>query len=133
VRVWFDAWQWQCCGEPFDVGSEVEWRLNPVSADARSFFAERLGDAIAASITHSENHHSGAPVAPVPTRGRVESITAVYWRVAESADRDPRNPQALWPVVGSARLEDAACGGNSRKAADEHFPGYIVDLTPLGT
>jgi hypothetical protein len=82
VRVWIEAWQACCCGDPFSVGSEVAWRLNPVSADERSWFAEPLGDGIAASITHCENHHSGAGrVSPDLTRGRVESITAVYWSV----------------------------------------------------
>jgi hypothetical protein len=22
-RLWLESWEWQCCGEPFKVGSEV--------------------------------------------------------------------------------------------------------------
>ena len=27
LLVWVDAWQMQCCGDPFAVGSSVEWTL----------------------------------------------------------------------------------------------------------
>ena len=135
VRVWIDGWQACCCGEPFSVGSDVEWRLNPVSADERSWFAEPLGDDIAASITHCENHHSGAGrVSPDLTRGRVESITAVYWSVGPRPGKDKRHPDnALYPVVGSALLEerDTGTGSEPKPFKDASFPGYIVELTPL--
>jgi hypothetical protein len=145
MKVWMDAWQLTCCGEPFSVGYEVEWRLNPVSPDERSFFAGPLGDEVASSITHSENHHSGDRVAPETTRGRVDSITAVYWRVGPRPGENPRVPNILYPLGGSALLEerDSTNGGERPRRSRSRlnlwpkrfkhttFAGYIVDLTPL--
>lgn len=28
LLVWVDAWQMQCCGDPFAVGSRVAWTLS---------------------------------------------------------------------------------------------------------
>jgi len=146
MKVWMDAWQLTCCGEPFAVGSEVEWRVNPVSPDTRTFFAGPLGDEVASSITHFENHHSGDRIAPETTRGRVDSITAVYWRVEPHPGESSLAPNALYPVGGSALLEERdSTNGRERprrsrfrvnlwqkRFDDMTFAGYIVDLAPPG-
>src|SRR3954453_6045775 len=59
VRVWLEEWEWQCCGEPFAVGSEVEWGLLPMSGESRSYLKDPLGTDVVAEITHREAHHEG--------------------------------------------------------------------------
>ena len=102
MRVWLEDWEWQCCGEPFGIGSEVEWGLTQLSPLDRSYLVEPLGDQAVERITHCETHHeTDDDVQPVPTRGRVQSITAVYWRLAPRPSEDPRTHH---PVAGSAVL-----------------------------
>src|SRR5947207_2519621 len=91
----------RCCPTPGvgPDGHEVEWGLRPLSAEARAFLAEPLGTQIAEQLTHGETHHEGADDEPtVPTRGRIESIQAVHWRVAP---RSRSKPRVLYPVAGT--------------------------------
>jgi hypothetical protein len=131
MKIWLEDWEWQCCGEPFAVGSEVEWGLMPLSSEDRLFLIEPLGAETVDGLTHVETHHEDArdPVQPVRVRARVEAISAVYWARAPHSGDDER---VLYPVSGTAVLE-------SRETADgwepEHdalrFEGYIVELRPL--
>ena len=42
MTIWIDAWQLQCCGEPFLVGSPVTWtRYAPQPGDPRALPAVR--------------------------------------------------------------------------------------------
>lgn len=53
--VWVDAWQVQCCGTTFAVGSEVAWQLSDqVDTDG---LAVAVGEEVARRITHIEDHH----------------------------------------------------------------------------
>src|SRR4051794_13560809 len=81
LTVWMDAWQMQCCGEPFNVGSQVSWSL---AADpGREFLAIVMGDDVAATVTHREEHHGCDPRDNAPkTDGVVRSIQAVRCRYA---------------------------------------------------
>jgi hypothetical protein len=133
VKIWTDAWEWQCCGEPFTVGAEVEWGLTPVSADARSFLAEPLGTEIVDQLTHFETHHEGASdqTQAALTHGRVESIQAVYWQRAPRSGGDPR---VVYPVAGTAllKMRETANGWEPDNDRDKlGFEGYIVELSPL--
>jgi hypothetical protein len=131
VKIWTEAWEWQCCGEPFAVGTDVEWELTPVEADGRTFLAKPLGTEIADQLTHYEGHHPSAVDNAQPlTRGRVESIQAVYWQLAP---RPSGNPVVVYPVPGTALLK-ARETANGRETEDDKldFVGYIVDLSPLG-
>jgi hypothetical protein len=79
MRVWVDAWQVQCCGEPFVVGDEVAWKL-------RDQDSEWLKDIIGADLAHgvdkAEEHHEGACEQARATVGIVDSIHAVHCRYA---------------------------------------------------
>src|SRR3954464_2906586 len=81
VRVWLSDWEWQCCGEPFSVGNEVAWGLVPLPTDDQ-YLVGVLGAEVAAGLTHRETHHADEDERPVPTRVRIESISAVYWHEA---------------------------------------------------
>jgi hypothetical protein len=129
--VWLEDWEWQCCGEPFALGAEVEWGLLPASDGDRAYLIEPLGAAVVGGITHCETHHAGEDdEQPVPTRGRVESITAAYWHVAPRAGGDQR---VHYPVAGSAVLErrETANGWEPETEGGPRFEGYIVELATL--
>ncbi len=59
LTVWMDAWQLQCCGQPFNVGSTIDWTL--AAPSDREFLASVLGDDLAGTVTHHEEHHGGLP------------------------------------------------------------------------
>jgi hypothetical protein len=132
MKVWIENWEWQCCGEPFAVGSFVRWGLVPSTEESRTFLAGPLGEELSAAITHYETHHEQAddPLQPLPTRGRVESIQAVYWM---RAPRSGENPRALWPVEGTAELRsrDQADGWEPESEDGPSFEGYIVELAAM--
>lgn len=129
MRVWLENWEWQCCGDKFAVGDEVEWGLLP--ARDRSYLARPLGQALADSITHFETHHEGVhEEQPMPTPGRIESILAAYWQLAPRPSEDPR---VVYPVAGTAVLEarDSADGWEPEKGDGVRFEGYIVAVSPV--
>jgi hypothetical protein len=129
VRVWIEDWEWQCCGEPFAVGDEIEWGLLP-DGD-RSYLTRPLGAEVANAITHFETHHQAEDdEQPTATRGRVESIEAAYWHLAPRPGEDPR---VLYPVEETGVLASrvTADGWEPERADGRTFEGYIVTLTPL--
>ena len=133
MRVWTEAWEWQCCGDPFKVGSDVIWGLVPASEALKRELGKQLGDEVAAEITHYETHHEDDDeVRPSPTRGRIEAIHAVYWTRAAA----PEAPQVYESVPGTGVLEerDNADGWESDDEAGNRlrsFEGYIVTLAPV--
>jgi hypothetical protein len=129
MRVWIEDWEWQCCGEPFAVGDEIEWGLLPETD--RSYLTGALGIDVANSITHFETHHQlEDDEQPVPTKARVESIEAAYWRLARRSGEDPRR---LYPVEWTCHLElrDTADGWEPERDDGRRFEGCIVTLTLL--
>jgi hypothetical protein len=126
VKVILEGWEWQCCGQPFAVGSEVAWNIRPLAAEARAFVAEPLGDAVAHAITHEETHHGDEPL-PAPVRARIEAIWLVKW------DRAPRPGDASrvhYPVPGTGVVE-ALSAVDGSETEDDRFEGYLVDLQLL--
>jgi hypothetical protein len=51
VRVWLTEWEWQCCGEDFRVGSEVDWDVMPLQPEEWANL-EPLGEELLDTITH---------------------------------------------------------------------------------
>src|SRR5207248_3733266 len=73
--VFVEAWQIQCCGDPFEVGDSVSWLTVP-SDDKLPFLSKKLG-ARALEITQYEEHH--VIDGPTETRvGIVRSIEAAF-------------------------------------------------------
>lgn len=119
-----DAWQMQCCGKAFSVGSPVSWTL---AADPeRDFLASVLGDQVAETVTHWEEHHGGLPDDAPKTQGVVRSIRAARCRYG----RDPDHSQeALYPVKGSGSLTSlASADGWDADDGDAKFVGYLIEL-----
>lgn len=127
LRVWVDAWQIQCCGEAFEVGSQVEWTLYEESD--RDWLTSVLGDEFARQITHGEEHHGGLPDdAPVMT-GRVTRIRAVSCRFGP----DPTSVSAAAPnhipIPDTAAVVEVPNADGWYPATDGmHFNGYVVDV-----
>jgi hypothetical protein len=116
------GWQWQCCGEPFRVGSHVSWTLVPLDL---TFLATILGEDAASSVTEAEEHHDLPQDAP-RTSGQVTAIRAVYCRLAPVPDGDPRD---LHPVEGSGIVEGRESAIRWEPEIEGlSFRGYLVDL-----
>jgi len=110
--IWMYDWQWQCCGEPFQVGSHISWALVPLDL---TFLATILGEEAASSVTQAEEHHDLPENAP-RTSGRVTAIRAMYCRLAPLTGGDPRD---LYLVEGSGIVESrtSATDGSRRARA----------------
>lgn len=81
TRVWLSAMEWACCGEPFEVGGEVEFvigtRVVPPAA------VRQLGPALAATIDAVEERHPEIPVDD-RVRGRVTAVHALVQEYAQT-------------------------------------------------
>jgi len=123
--VWVDAWQMQCCGEPFSVGGEVTWALS--DQPNRPWLATVVGAPLADSVTHAEGHHGPWPLGQVPLvlTGRVVSIRSAFCRYASA----PSDDRMLLPVQGSAVLHEVSrADGWENASGDLRFNGYLVRL-----
>jgi hypothetical protein len=109
----------ECCGDPFDVGSEVEWT---VAEPDRDWLSQVLGDEIAWAIDAAEEHHG-----PVDTgdlrllRATVERIDAVFCCDGDRGGHPVRGSGVLRPIPSTQRRIDDA-------DADLRFVGYLVEL-----
>jgi hypothetical protein len=115
MRIWLSGWEWGCCGDPFQVGSEVSLGL-AYGIDA--WLANALGAELAETVDAREMHHEDEPL---PQRmGVVTAIAAVRLR-----------HEGGFPVAGSAQLAPAAAVPWS--VPDERPPsGFLVDLDLRG-
>lgn len=115
-----DAWQLQCCGEPFQVGEAVEWNCVPID---RPWMADVLGPELAETVTHAEEHHGGEGTSVVT--GRVRSIQAV---THDAAPRPDQHPRMHYPVPGTAVLTEVAESDRWFESEQSVFAGYLIDL-----
>ena len=124
MTVWVDAWQMQCCGEPFGVGSRVSWTL--IDADAE--WAERVVGA-GVAVDAAEEHHGGAPDGTPETAGTVTAVSAVHCRYAPAPDGDQC---MLYPVSSSAVLTPVmSADGWALDRDGQQFAGYLVRITTV--
>jgi hypothetical protein len=123
MTLWVDAWQMQCCGEPFRLGSQVAWTVGEADPD---WLAAVLGAETAPGVGGAEEHHGGIPEDTEPTTGVVTRISAVHCRYALGPGGDPR---VLCPVPGSGVLADVdLADGWIADRGEECFVGYVVWL-----
>jgi hypothetical protein len=126
--VLVDAWQQQCCGVDFEVGSAVRWTVYPAEAD---WFAETLGQQWAAAVRFVEDHHVGRAGAAHELTGVVRSIRVLT--VGREEGIDPRHGPVMLPVAGSGRLREVPVADRWEPAPREDaagwsFDGWIVEL-----
>ena len=123
MTLWVDAWQVQCCGEPFRLGSPVAWTVREADPD---WLEAVLGAKAASGVDGAEEHHGGLPEHTEPVRGVVTRISAVHCRYAPRPGGDPR---ALYPVPDSGVLTDVeSADGRVADRGQERFAGYLVRL-----
>jgi hypothetical protein len=123
MMVWVDSWQMQCCGEPFHLGSQVDWTLGDADPD---WLEAVLGADAQRTVDAAEEHHGGVPEDTAPTRGTVTAIAAVHCRYAA---RPRSDPHTSYPVPGSGVLTDVeSADGWTPDRGDEQFVGYLVQL-----
>ncbi len=124
-QVWIDAWQMQCCGDPFHVGQRVEFSTAPPRD--LEFLARVLGAERAACLTDCEDHHDVSEGALARIAGSVEGIEAVWCRF------DVRGH----PVAGTTHsaLREQADGWEPEDDPDPkreepilRFVGYVVTM-----
>lgn len=122
LSVWVDAWQQTCCGDRFEVGSDVTWMLT--SPDT-AFLALLLGANEAANVSHAEEHHSQGANDLRETPGSVLSIRGVscrYGLVPGGA------PNVQYPIEGSTVVTDLRSSDDRESIEDRTFVGYLVEL-----
>lgn len=100
TRVWLTTWEWDCCGDPFGVGDDIEFGIS--ARVPEPFVTDLLGSELAATIDAYESHHEEE--FPDRVRGRVIGIHAVVHDVEERRSlRRPGHgapPDAAMPAEG---------------------------------
>jgi hypothetical protein len=130
--VWLTSWEWECCGDRFALGDDVEWQLLPIQEATRSWLSALFGPVVAGQVTHEETHHDVEERRiAVPMRGRVLEIMSAFSRRAAADD----DPVTLYPTPGSGRLASReAVNGFDPTAWSlkgdpvESHEGYLVKL-----
>lgn len=113
INVWLAGWQMECCGAPFQNGSEVSWQLLPASG--LEWLDTVLQPGVAATVDAIEDHHGDSE--EQPTTATVVSIATVHCRFAPE------------PVAGSgvtARVRMAEKWNSNR--GDRRFAGFLVRI-----
>ncbi|WP_407342171.1 DUF6578 domain-containing protein [Pengzhenrongella phosphoraccumulans] len=124
--IWVDGWQMQCCGQPFAVGTHVEWRLN--DAPDVDWLETALDPVIARRISYSEEHHDDPPGDHPLRQGTVVAIQGAFCRYAPTS----LDERTLYPVAGSAVLREVSrADGDVRDESGERFNGYVVEVELL--
>ena len=118
--VWIDAWEQQCCGEPFRAGGAVSWEAN--ERPGAEWVAMRLGPDWAARIRFAQEHHGDDPEGV---------LTGTIARIDAVACRRRRIGRTLELVLGSGQLGEVRSdapwvpsGGTEVWTHD----GWIVEL-----
>lgn len=125
MTVWVDSWQLQCCGEPFQIGSQVAWTLKKIDLD---WIASLLGADNPVAVDAAEEHHGGVPKTTVPTKAKVTKIAAVHCRYAR---RRGKPPVMRW-VPGTGVLTDiTSADGWTDDLGEDRLVGYLVGLKVL--
>lgn len=120
-RIWVEAWQLQCCGDPFEVGQPVSWMVT--SAVDREYLENVIGAEAAAAVTDHEDHHDVAEGDVRPLSGIVRDIAAVSCHFAPQG-------RVLYPVPGTAVVEMRShADGWEREEDSLKFLGYIVTVS----
>lgn len=128
--MWLRRWEWACCGDPFEVGDQVDFGIE--SRDA-SELLDRLGPKLAATVDALESHHEED--FPVRVRGKVVAIHAVSHEVVERSQEHIPGTTVLEPVreLRSAQAQVAGPVGalGSEQVPDGHQRvrrGWLVDV-----
>ncbi|MFD7156610.1 DUF6578 domain-containing protein [Kribbella sp. NPDC059898] len=127
MLVWVDAWQMQCCGDPFAVGALVQWTLYEQSD--KDWLNAVVGADLGGEVTHREEHHDDPADGAVTTVGRVQRIRAVSCKFGPDPDNVGAGTPVNIPIPGTGWLADVTeADGWYPETAGLAFNGYLVDL-----
>jgi uncharacterized protein DUF6578 len=108
INVWMDHWQMDCCGVPFEVGSEVSWQLRPVTGLE---WLDVVQAGLVLTVDAVEDHHGGS----APTTATVLSIATLHCRFAP----EPVADSGTMATVRAANKWIEDCG-------DRQFAGFLM-------
>ena len=132
TRVWLETWEWECCGEPFGIGDEVDLLL--LTRTPSTSFVESMGLELAATIDAIESHHQETQTIPEDrVRGRVRGIHAVVQEHLETrhlrrpgfgapADAEMPAEGEEWPFTGRDLGNGFMAGSRPTKWMIESVP-----------
>lgn len=130
ARVWLADWEWECCGDAFVVGDDVDFGI--ATRSPYPDLADTLGPALLASIDAIESHHEEEYTDRV--RGRVIAVHAVTREVIERRSlRRPGHGAPLSAVMPSNGEEWPVTG---RELGNGVFMGsrpsrYMIEIVPV--
>ncbi len=113
--IYYEAWQLQCCGEPFTVGDTVEWTC---------VMPEEYKNAHGIIIDLVEEHHGFA----------THTVTGIVTRIIAERSEFPKGKREVWYKKARTIKEELkrADGWEMDLKGDETtertFWGYIVEL-----
>ncbi len=130
TRVWLWGWEWECCGDPFAVGDDVDFGIE--TRDPSSTLADTLGPTLAAAVDAIESHHESEFADRI--RGRVTAVHAVTHEVVER--RTLRRPghgaplTALMPTDGEEWPTTRRDLGNGVSIGSTPSR-YVIEVVPV--
>ena len=113
----------QCCGDPFQLGGPVSWKLSPkVDSD---FLANVVGLEVVNTLTDAYENPGDMPDETQPTPGTITSIRAAFCEYAPV----PTDSRSLYPLAGSGVLEPrSGADGWEPESGPRRFVGYVVEV-----
>jgi hypothetical protein len=125
--IWIDDWQIQCCGDAFEVGSQVSWTVRDPDSEG---LIDALGPDVASGLTGAEDHHAADPATLREVNGKVTSIRAAYCMFASRAgtERSYRRPVEGTRHLVKRRRADGWEPDGRDLDPPTNFVGYVVKL-----
>jgi hypothetical protein len=130
TRVWLTRWEWECCGDAFAVGDDVDFGV--ATRDVASQLSETLGPALAGTVDAIESHHEEEFSDRV--RGRVTAVHTVTREVIER--RSLRRPGHGAPVDAVMPPDGEEWPMIGREFGNGMFIGsrpsrYVINAVPV--
>jgi hypothetical protein len=130
TRVWLTRWEWECCGDAFAVGDDVDFGI--ATRDVASHLSETLGPALVGTVDAIESHHEEEFADRV--RGRVTAVHRVTRELAERRSlRRPGHgapPDAVMPPDGEEWPTVSRDLGNG-VVAGSRPSRYVIQAEPV--
>jgi hypothetical protein len=119
-RVWLSGWEWECCGDPFEVGDSVTFMTDRT---VDPWLADQLGPQLAEGVSAVEAHHE--EVGSERVIGVVLAINGVALRYLER--RIPRERLGRPQHDVPSRYQSSA-GWVAMSGAD---PDSVISREPI--
>jgi hypothetical protein len=98
-RVWLSRWEWDCCGEPFELGDQVTFQTAPRTEGLTTL----LGREVSQGVDREESHHDDADGEP-----ELGTVLAIWAVVLDYVDR--RMPRGEGAPVRATPSEESQSG-----------------------